>query len=50
MQGSVSLLAVLLIGMFALAIGCDELTTTPRTCEELAPHIIDLSEENESPS
>ena len=41
---------LLVIMMMGLVVGCDDLTATmPETCEELAPRIIKLSEENENP-
>lgn len=50
MKGSIRPLAVLLTVMFTMAVGCGLFATIPETCEELAPRIVDLSEENESPS
>ena len=47
MKGSIPPLAILLTAMFALAVGCGQWATTPETCEELAPQIVDLSEKNE---
>ncbi len=43
------LVAILAVASTIVVLGCSELATTPETCEELAPRVKKLSEEQENP-